>query len=295
MTKMRIFLKHKEKLTGKLDFDYENNELVREFETYSVKCSAQLKNYLTARVTSTYDALASEFPKMEYRQIADHSKDDPIPDVKTVWWTETKESCDSERTVTSEDLFIQRYYDLWLKYHDSDTSVYGESHAKNAEVGSFYAFTKLPIITPSNAKHFVTYLSRHLDFSKFKNLWWTWLSYSEDHLVVAHKESQVVLFPVHARYGWNLNTKEHRQLLTEIDNSLRPAFTMIKVTCGELDHPRYARHAVSRIKRDEKQWSFVVQYFITSWLGINYLLWRKCICCNTGSYLTRNWRCTFNW
>ena len=60
----------KEELTGKLDFDYADNEMMREFETYSVNCSAQLNNYLISRVSATYDALASEFPKTEYRKIA---------------------------------------------------------------------------------------------------------------------------------------------------------------------------------------------------------------------------------
>ena len=84
----------------------------------------------------------------------------------------------------------------------------------------FYStFSWLPVITPDNAKEFVKTMKTHSQ--KFGNhfMLWSWCSGSSRLLTTMASLPFIskVLFPVDLRYGWDLNHKPHRELLSWID------------------------------------------------------------------------------
>ena len=93
----------------------------------------------------------------------------------------------------------------------------------------FYNKTGLPVITPFNVRHFHKCMKR---FTNYFTLW-TWFSGSSRLALVMLLPpfSQLVLFPVDLRYGWDIGYCGHQQLLLETDSLLKPAMTSFEFRC----------------------------------------------------------------
>ena len=116
----------------------------------------------------------------------------------------------------------------------------------------FYSKTKLPVITPSNVRHFISALSGLAGFI----LLWTWCSGSSRlaFTMLAPPFSRCVLFQVDLRYGWDLRLKEHQSLLLEVDNVFKPKVTGMEFRCKYWCRAGNSRHPdkTKRLRQDEE-------------------------------------------
>ena len=99
---------------------------------------------------------------------------------------------------------------------------------------AFYTMTQLPVITYDNHLEFLEGL-RHfcqthpdLTFSL-----WSWFAGSGllSAVMTELPFRKAVLFPVDLRYGWNIDDSEHQKALLRIDETLRPATTVVDPRC----------------------------------------------------------------
>ena len=93
----------------------------------------------------------------------------------------------------------------------------------------FYTTTKLPVITPDNAKDFMSLISN----VGFDCIMFSLYSGSSRLLLTMTGLgfSKCVLFPIDLRYRWDLGHKEHQQLIVELDTIYKPRCTSAEPRC----------------------------------------------------------------
>ena len=96
----------------------------------------------------------------------------------------------------------------------------------------FYTNRKdLPVITPDACAHFLDVMTTlkprpHITL-------WSWCSGSSrlTYTMSSMPFSELVLFPVDLRYGWDIRLPEHQLLLQRVDALLRPHTTTMEPRC----------------------------------------------------------------